>query len=316
MKPTDRRAFLALAGRWALGVTAIPTVSAILYGCETMGEVTALGSSIATSQGWISEQQGQSLTRSARAVAKTFQDITPEQEYYIGRTVGAVILKKYKPYNATAANRYINLLGQTVARASQRPETFGGYHFLILDSDEINAFAAPGGLIFVTRGLLRCCAGEDAAAAVLAHEVAHVGLKHGLGAIKTARITSALTIIGAESAKSLGGQDLAKLTSVFENSISDIIETLVNSGYSQSQEFAADADAVATLKTVGYNPAGLTEMLTVMQSQLKPGGLDFAKTHPSPEKRIKKISAQVAGAKPVESPKARQRRFESAMKRV
>ena len=316
MKATDRREFLGLAGKWALGAVAVPTLSALVSGCETMGEVAALGSNIATSQGWMTEQQGQSLTRSAQAVGKTFQDITPEQEYYIGRTVGAVILQKYRPYTEPAATRYVNLLGQTAARASQRPETFGGYHFLILDSDEINAFAAPGGLIFTTRGLLRCCRSEDAAAAVLAHEVAHVQLQHGLRAIRASRITSALTILGAESAKTFGGRDLADLTSVFEDSVSDIIETLVNSGYSKSQEYASDAAAVGTLRNVGYNPNGLTDMLAIMRRRLKPGGLDFAKTHPSPENRIERIQPMVSGFGPVDAPMARQARFEAAMRNV
>lgn len=316
MKPTDRRQFLGLAGKWALGAVAVPTLSAFLSGCETMGQVAQVGSSIATSTGLINQQQGQSLTRSAKAVGKTFQDITPEQEYYIGRTVGAVILQKYQPYAEPAATRYVNLLGQTVARASARPETFGGYHFLVLDSDEINAFAAPGGLIFTTRGLLRCCQSEDAAAAVLAHEVAHVQLQHGLRAIRASRITSALTIIGAESAKTLGGQDLANLTSAFEDSVSDIIGTLVNSGYSKSQEYDADAAAVATLRNVGYAPSGLTDMLTVMAERLEPGGLDFAKTHPSPASRIQKLQSLVSGTRPATPSKARQARFQAAMRSV
>ncbi len=316
MKPTDRRAFLGFAGKWVLGAAAAPTLAAFLAGCESMGEVAALGSSIAASQGWISEEQGQSLVRSADAVGKSFQDITPEQEYYIGRTVGAVILQQYRPYAEPAATRYVNLLGQTAARASERPETFGGYHFLILDSDEINAFAAPGGLIFVTRGLLRCCRSEDAAAAVLAHEVAHVHLKHGLRAISASRITNALTIIGAESAKTFGGRDLAKLTSVFEDSVSDVTGTLVNSGYAKSQEYASDADAAVTLRNAGYNPNGLTDMLAVMGRRLDPGGRDFAKTHPSPEARIRKLHPLISGFGPVGAPPARQARFEAAMRNV
>ena len=93
----------------------------------------------------------------------------------------------------------------TLSKTSDLPETFGGYHFLILDSDEINAFAAPGGFIFVTRGLLRCCKHEDAAAAVLAHEIGHVELRHGLQAIKKSRITTALTTLGIAGVKTFGG---------------------------------------------------------------------------------------------------------------
>jgi predicted Zn-dependent protease len=227
--------------------------------------------------------------------------------------VGAVLVNKYKPYPNGPGNDYLNLLGQTLAQASDRPETFGGYHFLILDSPEINAFAAPGGLIFVSRGMLRCCRSEDAVAAVLAHEIAHIQLRHGLQAIDKSRVTEAVTTLGAEGAKSYGGQKLADLTKVFEGSISDVTSTLVNNGYSRSFEREADAAAVTILTRVGYDPNGLVAMLTEMEKNLKPGGLDFAKTHPSPRSRIDDIERQRAGGKALAEVPARQARFRKGL---
>ena len=128
----------------------------------------------------LSGDQAESILRGAKAVQKTWQDLTPEQEYYIGRAVAAQVFQTYRPLDRPAANAYLNLFGQSLAVFSDRPETFGGYHFLLLDSDEINAFAAPGGLILVTRGMVRCCENEDELAAVLAHEICHVEKKHGL----------------------------------------------------------------------------------------------------------------------------------------
>ena len=92
--------------------------------------------------------QAGSAMKVATAFGKSFQDITPEQEHYIGRAVAANVLAVYPPKDDERLNYYVNTLGQTLAQASDRPETFGGYHFLVLDSPEINAFAAPGGLIF------------------------------------------------------------------------------------------------------------------------------------------------------------------------
>lgn len=215
MNQLNRRRFLAFSAKAGLvGMCAAPVCAGILTGCKTAEVVAGLGQSL----GVLNQQQAHSLARVGGAVSRGFEDITPEQEYYIGRTVAAVILSTYKPYRDQSANHYVNLVGALAALASDRPETYGGYHFLILDSDEINAFAAPGGLIFVTRGMLRCCPSEDAVAAVLAHEVGHVQYQHGLQAISKARITSALTILAAESAKTLGGQELAQLTEVFEES--------------------------------------------------------------------------------------------------
>jgi len=285
----------------------------VVFGCKSMDAVTDIGTSLGVASGVITETQAESISKSAKAVAKTFEDFTPEQEYYIGRTVGAVILDKYKPYRNQKANAYINLIGQTLAKASDMPETFGGYHFLIQDSDEINALAAPGGLIFVTRGMLRCCRNEDAVAAVLAHEISHIQAKHGLQAIKKSRVTSAITTLGVEGVKTFGGEELAQLTDTFEDSISDITATLVNKGYSRSFEHAADKGAVTLLSRMGYDPYALIDMLKVMNTQLKPGGLDFAKTHPSPKSRIADI--QTLWEKPADGTKskARQDRFMVAL---
>ena len=139
-------------------------------GCESMNQLAELGTGIAVATGSISTNEAASITRTTQAVTKTFQDITPEQEYYIGRTVAATVLLGYPPKPAEKLNDYVNLVGQSLAKFSARPETFGGYHFLVLDSDEINAFAAQGGLVLVTRGLLQCCQSEDELASVLAHE--------------------------------------------------------------------------------------------------------------------------------------------------
>lgn len=285
-------------------------------GCKTIESLGEIGGAIGTATGTMTEEQAESLGRVSKAVAKTFADITPEQEYYIGRAVGATILKTYKPYDNKRLNHYLNLLGQTLAQASNKPETFSGYHFLALDTDEINAFAAPGGLIFVSRGMLKLCDNEDDLAAVLAHEVGHIQNLHGLKAIETGRLTSALTILAVEGARSFGGQELAELTDVFEDSIGDITSTLMNSGYARSAEHEADEAAIMIVKRVGYNPSGLVEMLENMNRDLKPGGGGFADTHPNPNDRIADIKKMIGRYSPVATPVARQSRFQRNMKGI
>lgn len=306
----------SFAGMTAIGITLLLCLSLSVLGCKALESVTQIGTSLAVSQGFINESQAQSINKGASAVARTFEDITPEQEYYIGRTVGATVVEKYKVFNDEKANYFLNVLGQTLAQASELPETFGGYHFLILDSDEINAFAAPGGLIFVTRGMIGCCKHEDALAAVLAHEIGHIQSKHGLQAIKKSRVTTALTTLAIEGAKSFGKKELAELTSTFEDSISDITSTLINNGYSRSFERDADMAAVSILTAVGYDPNGLADMLFTMKEKLKPGGLDFAKTHPSPDSRISDIQKRIGKYSQVKTPPARQARFEAALGKV
>lgn len=311
MKISSRREFMAAMARYALyGFGAAPLFSVAISGCQGMEEAVTIGASLGQATGVITGQQAESIIKSGKAVARGFQDINPEQEYYIGRAVGASILTQYRPFENRAANLYVNTLGQALAQASDVPETFNGYHFLILDSEEINAFAAPGGLIFVTRGMLRCCRNEDAVAAVLAHEIGHVEHRHGLQAIKKARITTALSTLAMEGAKNLGGQELAELTRTFESSITDITATLVNSGYSLAFEKEADNSAVTILRRIGYDPNGLVDMLKQMNTRLAPGGPGFGRTHPSPEVRIANIQNRIGIFMPVPTRVPRQARFE------
>ena len=198
--------------------------------------------------------------------------------------------------------------------ASDRPETFGGYHFLMLDTDEINAFAAPGGLILISRGMVDLCQTEDELAAVLAHEIGHVVGKHGLRAIKNSRLTSALTILATEGARTFGGSDLKQLVTDYEASIDDITSTLVVSGYSRGLEEEADRIAITILERVGYNPKALPRMLGEMKKRLKPNGPGFARTHPDPQDRVDTMRPVLAGKPDPAEPQVRHDRFVAAVR--
>jgi predicted Zn-dependent protease len=298
----------------ALLICTLAGACSILFGgCKSVEMLTEIG----VAAGTISASDAESIQKSSEAVQKSFQDITPEQEYYIGRAVAATVLEKHRPYPEAKANDYLNLLGRSLAQASDRPETFGGYHFLVLDTDEINAFAAPGGLVLVSRGLLRCADGEDAVAAILAHEITHVAKKHGLQAIKTARVTSAVTSVALTASETAGSEDVAALTATFGGSIDDITATLVNSGYSRALESEADKGAVTILTRVGYDPKALLRMLAIMDRKLKRGGPDFAKTHPDPKERIKDVEKMLSGtAAAPAAPPERAARYAAALGKI
>jgi predicted Zn-dependent protease len=296
---------------WITGL--IMLVLFTVTACATIETATTLATAVGEHAGVISHSQAESVRKSTVAVSRSLEDFTPEQEYYIGRAVGAVVLSKYPAYANTQVNQYINTLGQTLAAASNKPEIFGGYHFVVLDSDDINAFATPSGLIFVTRGLIRCCPTEDALAAILAHEIGHVQLRHGMQSIEKARVTEALTVLAQEGAKTLGSREVAQLAETFSGAISDIANSMINNGYSRTFEYQADQASVVLVLRVGYNPEGLVDMLTVMEKKLKPGGLDFAKTHPAPWDRITEIQSHNQTFTPVATPNIRQERFLKAI---
>ena len=306
----SRRAFLHQAGRVSLaGLTC--TVAQSAFGGWLPSGISDLPGTVNKLSGY-----ADSIQKSATAIQKAAEEFTPEQEYYIGRTVGAVVLSKYKAYDNQKATHYVNVVGQTLAQASDLPETFNGYHFLILDAEDINAFATPSGLIFVTRGLLRCCSNEGELASVLAHEVGHVQHKHGMQSIEKGRVTEALTVIGLEATKTFAQSDVASLTRTFEGSINDIATTMISSGYSRAFEAEADQAAVTILRRVGYDPGNLIKMLEQMDARLKPGGIDFAKTHPSPKSRMQGLAKLVASGPALPPPAVREGRFKKALQNV
>jgi len=230
------------------------------------------------------------------AMDKAFsrEEFAPEDEYYLGRAVAANILAAYKPYTANPElTRYLNRICQTIVVNSVQPVIFKGYSVIILDSGEFNAFSTPGGHIFLTRFLVETAASEDMLAAVIAHELAHVMLKHGTSIIDDfALIDEAASM--AEKARDLSGntEAAARLMSL-RNSVSAVIDALFKNGYSQEQEFEADREAAALLAASGYSPGALVEMLRLLQQVKPPQKEMFSATHPSPEQRIANVAVWV-----------------------
>jgi beta-barrel assembly-enhancing protease len=273
----------------ALTVILVFVLLAVFFSCGSMGNITDIGATIAEQAGLLSPTQADILKKSGVAAdswSKAFEQITPEQEYYIGRAVGATVLSSYKlQTDKPDMVAYVNKICNALVINTDRPEIFNGYHVNILDSDEINAFATPGGHIFITRGLISCAETEDALASVIAHEIAHIQLQHGLKAIKNSRVTQALSDT-ASAGSTAAGFNLGQVTETFGISVNEIVTTMMKNGYSQTQEFEADSTGMAFLSLAGYEPSALLDMLGVLEKTQgsHPGG--FNKTHPTPAQRI------------------------------
>lgn len=222
-----------------------------------------------------------------KAVAAS-REITDSEEYYLGRGVAARILARYPLSKDEALNAYVNKVGQTVAQKSSRPRTYKGYHFAVLESATANSFACPGGLILITKGMIKTCATEDQLAAVLAHEVGHVANRDGVNSISQARWTEVATTAGAEVAKQYGG-GLGQLVAQFEGAIDDVFKTVIVNGYSRAAEENADTAGVAMLRLAGYNPAAMPAILTAMSSKGGSGGI--LGTHPTVTDRLNNIKS-------------------------
>jgi predicted Zn-dependent protease len=247
--------------------------------------------------------------KTAPKVAAASRPINDSEEYYVGRAVAARILSSNRLVTDPQITLYVNEVGEAVARKSPRPNTFRGYHFAVLDTSEPNAFACPGGIIFVTKGLVLMCGSEDELAAVLAHEVAHVANKDGINSISKARWTEVLTTLGTESAKQFAGPG-GQLVTLFEGSIDDVFKTIVVNGYSRKAEEAADAQAVVTLRKAGYDPGALAALLNKMLAK-SGGATGIYKTHPPTADRLAKVKTASPGGAPDKMEEVRTKRFQS-----
>ncbi len=291
-------------------VTALLALLALGGGCAGQG-FQEIGASVLGSTGIVTTDQAGGIFKAGGKLAKAAKSLSDEQEYYVGRGVSAMVLARHKAHPNQSLQLYVNRVGRAVANYSDRPETFGGYHFLVLNTPEINAVSAPGGFVFVTSGFIKLLPDEDALAAVLAHEVAHVVKGHGVKAISRSNLTGALLLIGQSAAASSDNIALQQLSSTFGDSINDVFETLMDKGYSRSQEYDADEYAADLLTASGYNAAALPKVLEILEQQKDSGDSGWFKTHPDPDDRREELEDDknlVVGL-PVAAQKRRAQRF-------
>jgi predicted Zn-dependent protease len=245
--------------------------------------------------------------KTGQKALKAARGISDSEEYYIGRAVAARLLSRSPLSQNQDATQYVNEVGQTVARKSTKPTTYRGYHFGILETSDTNAYACPGGIILITRGLIQQCQNEDELAAVLAHEVAHIAHKDGVKSINKARWTEVLTTAGAEATRQYAGGVAGQMVTLFEGSIDDVFKTIVVNGYSRKAEESADRAAISTLSRAGYNPAALAAILNRLSA--KGGGGGFFRSHPLTAQRVDAVKMLVTATPGGPSEKIRTERF-------
>jgi predicted Zn-dependent protease len=251
------------------------------------------------------------LSQMDKAFESSQEKMTAGDDYYVGRAVAAAILKNYPVFTGDPdLTRYLNKICLAIAINSRQPVLFNGYHVEILDSNEISAFATPGGHIFLSRALVACAGSEDALAAVIAHEIAHIQLRHAAEIIENQRLVKDLSAAAGRAA-SIAARELsaAERAVLFGESVRETVDTLLKNGFTQTQEFDADAEAMALLARAGYNPGSLIEVLKVLDKsqQEHPGG--FNTTHPAPEMRINSAEKRIGNYRLRDTRSFRQARF-------
>lgn len=203
-----------------------------------------------------------------------------EEEVRFGREVAARIIGRYSIYENNALLRYVTLVGQSLVMSTNRPEL--EYHFAILNTEEINAYAAPGGYVFVTRGAIQKMQNEAELAGVLAHEIAHVAERH---IVRELNIRGADNSVTSGLAHAIGGStDAARVA--FTQAIDKAVDILFKNGYKREDETQADKDSVMFCALSGYEPTGLVRYFERIDAVKGKQTSVLDKTHPSYETRI------------------------------
>jgi predicted Zn-dependent protease len=205
---------------------------------------------------------------------------TQEEEIAIGRQISGNLLGAAALVKDAQLQRYVNNVGRWVASQSERPDL--PWHFGVIQSNDVNAFAAPGGYIFVTLGLYRLLQSEADLAGVLGHEVGHVIQKHHLKILQQSKLLEA----GSSALSSSVGNNDAVQKVI--GSGAEIVSRSLDKG----AEFEADRIGVVLATRAGYDAYGLPSVLQQIGHSAKDEGsvaLLF-KTHPHPDARLDKLS--------------------------
>jgi len=215
-----------------------------------------------------------------------FGDYSPEQERRIGTQVSGDLLGAVPLVRDDKLQRYVNQVGNWVALQSGSKGLV--WHFGVLDTEDINAFAAPGGYVFVTKGLYRRLNNEAELAGVLGHEIAHVTQKHHLKVLKQSSLIGALGQVAGSKAQ--------KSDQAVQNLIGNGAEMMAR-GLDKNAEFEADRVGMVYAARAGYTPWGLPVVLQDLAGL--PAKDDrtslLYKTHPHPADRLAALGEAVGG---------------------
>ncbi len=211
--------------------------------------------------------------------------VTEAEEQQIGQEVSDKMVETFGVYQDASVTKYVTLVGAVIAQSSSRPNL--DWQFVVLDTEGVNAFAAPGGFVHITKGLLGLLKNEAELAGVLAHEITHVAETHTVNAIRNGNFISA----GTDEISASGGMAASLISKFAERAYSDIL----NNKFSRNDENEADEKGVQIANKVGYAPGGLASALNKLvernQAATEPNGM-FA-SHPQMKDRLANIEKAI-----------------------
>lgn len=227
---------------------------------------------------------------------KDFVLMSEQQEIQMGAQANQDVLKEYAALDNPALQAYVNDVGQRLAKQSQRPELT--WHFMVVDSPDVNAFALPGGYVYITRGLMAYLNSEAELAGVIGHEIGHVTARHGVRQQSASTVAGLGAVLGSILVPGMNNQASASL-----------LQTLAHAwtaGYGRDHELEADRLGAAYLAKAGYDPQAMVEVIGVLKNQELFSAEQAARggqpsratyhgifdTHPGNDARLKQVVAE------------------------
>ena len=207
--------------------------------------------------------------------------ISKKKEIEIGRSGDKQIVFQFGIYQDKSLQLYVNTIGQKLVSKLFNKE-FRKFHFKLVDSSEINAFALPGGYVYVTRGLLAALNSESELASVIGHEIAHVTLHHGAKLMIRSIGAQIFSVGGAIASPKNAHKWLAVSTALFQQ---------INMGYGREAELESDSQGMLNSVEAGYHPISMVNFLKNLRKQEVMSGQayhGFQASHPETKERIVK----------------------------
>lgn len=233
--------------------------------------------------------QAEDLLKFGKKAADASQEITQDEEIELGRGIAANVLGAAPLVRDEGLQRYVNQVGLWLALQTERPDL--PWRFGVVDSTDVNAFAMPGGVILITRGLYERLRDEGELAGVLGHEIAHVVQKHQVKAIKKEMGREFATEVAGE----VTGQSGNELVRRFGDKAFKVGTQVLARGLDKNDEYQADQHGMVIAARAGYNPfalAGVLQTLDGASAQDRSMALLFS-THPTPASRIERLESTV-----------------------
>jgi predicted Zn-dependent protease len=253
-----------------------------------MKQVVLAGAIVLAVASAASAQLGSIGSGLLRAKQVTDIKISDDEEVEIGKLVSERIRQRYGVVQDKAVHRYVGLVGYAVATSTARPNL--PWQFIVLDTDGVNAFAAPGGFVHITKGALALMKSEAELADVLGHEVIHVTERHTIKAIQKGKMKD----LGLDVAPGGGLSQLAL------SKLADAATEAVLAGFGRTEELESDDKGIVLANKVGYDPMGLGAFLTRLKERNSGNTSDkrglFA-SHPEMDERLKRLDSTITANK-------------------